>query len=624
MTSTVSSNNKNFTRLYQWAFARNKRIMIVFSLLMVTGIMIVLFRQTLTNDVEAFEQIGAGSIVFAQVGAVLFSIISSSLTFSFLHNKRSTDMFGAIPATRSTLYFAHLLGGMTAVSIPFTAGCLGTMLLTCRSVKYLTIDLAFILFGLMNIAAIYSFSALVAYCCGTTRDSTIINFAVNAIYVGVVVIFINIADFMIPGLYFDHSFYTPVLTLFSPMLFSFFFDYYVFADQATAIWSMVIWSILYTLVVVLLGNYTAKTRKAETAQSEFNVKWLPVVIKIGMSVLSGSFAGIITTASLMHGFSNMYTFAFWYIIIGFVTLFIFHLIFARGLKGKFVPTLIAYACTTAGVLGLIFAMSSGLGIDTYVPDVSNIKSVTFSRETYYDPENIETITEIHRLIIEGVQKERPRPYFLGNSGNYHDGNSDYTPEKYPVLDHTDFSFSYTKKIGFTTDRKYTLSVYNGRYYDFQKLKQLLEKLCHSAEYKQLIKSSLWESESARRYGVLPENITLTSYDYRTNNSSYVQSNVVHLRTNEEFVEGLYKALKADILADDRFYLKVFGEKYYPFSTYIGYHYAVLEVFYGSDQPGRVFEGDYGTYVTPAKKNIRVIITDDYTNTLNYIETYETQ
>ena len=156
MTSTTSSSNKNFAKLFKWAFARNKSIIIVYSILMVIGIIIDLYiTSVVTRDssnynpidmeIRANGTLGNVSIMIAQLGAVLLSIISAVHTFSFLHNKRSTDMFGSIPATRTTLYFSHLLAGIVSVSIPFTAGSLAVTGFTCRSLTFLGYDLMIIL-----------------------------------------------------------------------------------------------------------------------------------------------------------------------------------------------------------------------------------------------------------------------------------------------------------------------------------------------------------------------------------------------------------------------------------------------------------------------------------------------
>ena len=246
MTSTTSSKNNHFGKLFKWAFVRNNSIMIVFSVLMVVGIVIDLYAITkIATNVNhnmnnaqtintTIEQGGYISIFIAQIGAILFSLVSATHTFSFLHNKRSTDMFGAIPSTRGTLYFSHLAGGILSVVIPFTVGSLIVTVMTCRSADAVIADLCYIIFGLICIVAVYSFSVLIVYCCGTKLDSNIIILGANAIYIGVITVFWSIASSMIPGNSFEQLFNTPVITLFCPMGFGYFLDFYYFGGQITA------------------------------------------------------------------------------------------------------------------------------------------------------------------------------------------------------------------------------------------------------------------------------------------------------------------------------------------------------------------------------------------------------
>ncbi len=651
MTSTTSSKNKHFGRLFKWAFARNKTIMIVFAVLMAVGIVIDLYGMTkisaFSSDdqlISAYGQIGYFSILIAQTGAILFSLISASHTFSFLHNKRSTDMFGAIPATRSTLFFSHLAGGCTSVAIPFAAGSLAVTAFTCRTVDMLAMDICFILFGIISIAAIYSFSALIAYCCGTKLDTAIIVLGANAIYIGVVTIFWSLATSMIPGSSFEHILNTPVMTLLSPICFGYFLDIYYLGGQTTALWTTLIWSTIYIAGIVFLGSFAAKRRRAETAQSEFNVKWLPTVIKVGISVLGGGFAGMIAAYSFSAGSSGIFVFSFWYILVGFVSFIILHLIFSRGFKGKFLPSLIAYVCTTAVSIGLVLLLTTGMGIDTYIPSASNISRIEFggylySGELYSfsDPENIETITEIHKLITDGIQKEYKRPYRIGSTDierkyNY---SVDYTysneiEEKYPLTSNTYFVFTYHKKVGFTTNRSYAVGNFNSEYYDFDKLEELLKKLYSSDEYKKAVTPVLWNEEGVKRNGKLPKSVKLTRYNaemiygYNDENPvyTYTPDDFAHnLSTDEGFLNGLFDAMRKDVLADknyDRYLL--FGSDYIlngsniPGKPY-GDGYLGIEIVY----PDSINDFVRSPYVLSDSKTINLTIPEKYTNTISYLE-----
>ncbi len=614
MTSTISSANKNFAKLCKWAFGRNKALMIVFSVLMLVGIAIdIQALITISNSEtvgynDSIGIVGYGSLLVAQLGAACFAIISAIHTFNFLHDKRSTDMFGAVPATRSTLYFSHLLGGITAVSIPFTVGSFIVMALTCRTTQYFITELGFILMGIVSIAAVYSFTALIAYCCGTSLDSTIITIGANVIYMGVIFIFIAVACTMIPGLSGNNLLFdTPFVTLFAPVGFSVFFDAYSTLGQPTATWTIVIWSILFTAGMILLGNYAAKTRKAETAQNEFNIKWLPIVIKAGISILAGSFAGMTAVSSQNAGFSNMFIFSFWYIITGLAAFIILHLVFSRGTKVKLLPSLLAYAGTTAAVLVFLFAMTTGLGIDTYIPAESNVNSIAFQDDSieYKDPENIKTIMEIHRLVMEGTLEDAPHPYYIGID-HYYDRNTYYGTDyesEYPLTFRTSFDFKYNKKFGFTTERTYY--VHSSRAgtpkYDYEKIEALLKKLYNSDEYKKLFHPELWKEEGVERNHQLPiiANINIMGYSEKTEN--YFPRGDINLKTDEKFLNGLVDTLKKDILADKEYYKSVT-------SGYMGDRYYCLHIRYGDDN----------SFTNPFRETISVWVFESYTNTLNYL------
>ena len=49
---------------------------------------------------------------------MLFTLLVSVFMFSYLHKKRSVDMFGALPVSRRTLFFSRYLAGLTILLVP--------------------------------------------------------------------------------------------------------------------------------------------------------------------------------------------------------------------------------------------------------------------------------------------------------------------------------------------------------------------------------------------------------------------------------------------------------------------------------------------------------------------------
>lgn len=652
MTSTTSSNNKKaFSVLYKWAFKRNKFITVIFSILMALGVILDLYTMSEMSNVDylgasttiakEYSSIGYASMIIAQGGAMFFTLISALLTFSFLHNKRSVDMFGALPTTRTTTLISHLLGGMSAVAAPYFIGSLVVMGITCRTLEYFIFDLLVLLGGIIGIAAAYVFTTLIAYCCGTTLDTTIITIAVNAIFAGTVGLFWGIAAEIIPGIDFENVISTPLITLLSPYAFCFFGDFYYMATEYSAYILLMIWNVLFTIGVFFLTLFAAKNRKAEIAQSEFDVKWLPIAIKAGGSIVCGGFIGTIAATTSDSGYANMIIYTFWYLLISFAAFFILHILFTRGRKGTFKKSFIVYVAVTVVSLGLTFALTSGLGIDTYVPAASNVRSVIFDYSTEFkDPENIEIITEIHKCIAEGLHSEYEYPYYLGNDTikydyyNSYDSSPTYgttksMKEKYPLTNRTSFNIRYMKKIGFRTDRDYYLYADQMKYYDFDKIEGLLRKLYNSDEWKQSSNRVIWDKEIRAKYApseapvltymqYIPETVgdADASYGYY-NNFGYSTVGSITLPKDEKFINGLYDAIAKDILADKEYYKNAasFMHSDDP-SISIGDTYYTLSVRYERlDDKLAATEFRYNNFGL----DVGVPIHEDYTNTLKYLE-----
>ncbi len=647
MTSTTSSNNR-FSLLYKWAIRRNKPIIIVFSILMAVGILIDINGLTFTVapdfSQEAVEDarstIGLVSLIIAQIGAVVVSLISSLITFSFLHNKRSVDMYGSMPAKRETVFLSHLLGSMTAVGAPYIAGSLIVIGLT-SSGESLGHFLMILLSGILGIAASCTFTALIAYCCGTSVDTLITAIGVNAIYAGTVGLYWMLMSNMIPGVNFENFLTSPFIVLLCPYAFCFFADAYHIADENTSFAILIIWMIVFTAGVFALALLMSKRRKAETAQSGFAVGWIPQIIKAGASIVCGGLVGGIAGISSDAGISSMFQFVIWYIIVGAAAFAIIHIIIERGFKKGIRKGIIIYTCTTAVFLMSVLALTTGLGIDKYVPDPDNVRSARLNYdEPVTDPENIKTVTEIHRLIADGIHNSHLRPYYINNDsmyGNYsyytESGDDDSSKMYYPLTRRCDFDFSYKKKIGFSTSREYYLypDKYFATIYDFDSIEKLLQKYYSSDEYKRSQNAALWADDIPEWITVDKDSQPLLTYEkYRGitkigDDDGYYGSNyfIVKEETlpyNKKFLSGLYVALRKDILADKEYYTQILDPDNTDNDALYGDGYIRLDVNYKYSEydvyRGNIFY-DHNEYADYAS-GVHVVIKDSYSNTLKYL------
>ncbi len=656
MTLTTFS-SKQFKPLYAWALKRNKIIALVFAFfLLLFGPVLDLY----CISVDDFtEELGMISLVIFDMISALFTLISALKTFSFMHNKRSVDLYGALPSNRTTLFISHLLGGITAISLPYLVISILTIGIACRSADTFKFGLFSIAANLLMIIAAYTFTALIAYCCGTLVDTAIISFALNAIWIGMVGIYYILLDDMIPGIDFDSIIGSPTITALSPYGFSLCASGFYAAEELPTAISIIVWNIIFIVCTFFLTLYVANKRRSEVSQNGFAVKWLPIVVQAGASVVAGGIIGMIAAETAESGYGNMIVFSFWFVITGFAAFIVLYIIFNRGFKGKKLPSVITYVCTMAVSISLLFGLTYGLGIDTYVPSPSTIKKVSIDYEPYVftNPENIKTITEIHKVIAQGIRKSEDYPYFLGYTHTdyynydypvYDEEYDDYAndtfktydepeaaydtmiePEwypdslqtQYPYVDYLNYKFKYTRKIGLAVIRGYYISPTkaNNKCYDLKKLNELSRKLVSSQEFKEQNVSALYDSD-------LIENITSIDLTYQRHSNNYgddyFTTGTARLSTYPDITSPLFEALKEDIAADESFVpTESWGDIPSYFSRCIGKQYIEFKITYNkSDNNTYNYEVDR----IPTNTNTRImtiIVKPTYTNTMKLLNEY---
>ena len=662
MTLTTFS-SKQFKPLYKWSLKRNTKIAIVFTFLLIL-LGPILDMYCISID-DFTEEIGLVSLIIFEALSALFTLISAMKTFSFLHNKRSVDLFGALPSNRTTLCISHLLGGITAISIPYIVAAVLTIGIAVRSGEYFRFALFSILANILMIIAAYTFTALIAYCCGTIVDTAIITLAVNGIWVGMVCIYYMLLEEMIPGIDFDNIVATPILIAFSPYGFSVAASAFYSAFESPTAVSIIIWNLIYIIGVFFLTLFVANKRKSEVSQNGFAVKWLPIVVQAGASVVAGGIIGVIAAETAGNGYGNMYIFSFWFVIIGFVAFAALYIIFNRGFKGKKLASIITYICTMIVSVSLLFGLTYGLGIDTYVPSPSTIKKVDFGYGglEFKNPENIKTLTEIHKVIAQGVRLEEEYPYYMGYENSYYNyidepvyndiaedtyrtydepdmiydyessansiapynygynyGYNSDCNKKYPYVDYLSYRFNYTRKIGFAVQRTYNISPYDGEYYDINKLNELSKKLVSSQEYKEQELSVLYDPKTPDRITSLELNYMVSSANFGSNNNYYNQGSA-NLSTYSEVMNPFLEALKEDIAADESFvpcseatssYNDSFNSY---FAKYLGDRYMVLKMTYLNPNYGKD-QYDRSTTLTES-----FVIKSSYTKTIELLSEY---
>ena len=202
MTSTTSSKLKEGRSFFLWSLYTGKTAMIIYLALLtfmctvVTVFGLGLSLQT-SPDHSALVWEGAAVITasITEALAFVFTFVFSIKEFSYLHNKRKTDMFGALPASRRTIFFSKLAAVIVQSTVPmilimtFLAvmnggkvdGILDIIRLTendfeATNLWYLTLK---IFVGLVANAV---FMGFLSVCCGKTADKVLSYIIINEAY----------------------------------------------------------------------------------------------------------------------------------------------------------------------------------------------------------------------------------------------------------------------------------------------------------------------------------------------------------------------------------------------------------------------------------------------------------
>ncbi len=507
MTSTISCNSKThqFLSMYLWSMRKNMATIITYSLFLLFSFpLLLLFYNTLTaaNIIDRADfLIEANNTVYPIIfGCILmlFTLLVSVFMFSYLHKKRSVDMFGALPVSRRTLFFSRYLAGLTILLVPLllvTGVCIPMCLPHTEAIwALLNAMLCLVIATVVS----YTFTAFIAVCCGTTADMVISVLAINGLYPAAVGICQLMSTTILPG----------VITEFNPSVVA----YTAFSPYVTGITSalsgtsryngttlfempgqLLCWFILaaacFAGCVVL-----SRRRKAESAQAGFAFRLPAVVVRFIACVTIGLLFGLIF-GSISTGVRdvNVMQQHLWFVIglvIGsFITHMVVTFIYNRGVKG-FLKSLIPYGVLLAIVLAGYSIIVTGLfGCDVYVPKADEVKSVrfvvnssvtdsannndmVFDSAKFEDKEQIEEVVALHSEITEGLRDKLGYPYMLysgSNSYGYGD-EGQYNLKK--------ISMEYTFQNGSTVLREYK----EGQY-DLEEISGSVQKLLSSEEYK---------------------------------------------------------------------------------------------------------------------------------------------
>lgn len=507
MTSTISCNSKarQFFSMYLWSMRKNAATIITYSLFLLFSYpLLLLFYNTLTaanildrTDVLLESNATIYPFIFGGI-LMLFTLLVSVFMFSYLHKKRSVDMFGALPMSRRTLFFSRYLAGLTILLVPLLAATGVSVLMCLPHTGAVWALLNAMLCLVISTIVSYTFTAFIAVCCGTTADTVISVLAINGLYPAAVGICQLMSTSILPGVVTEFNPSVVAYTAFSPYVTGIssaitstarYDNTNIFEMPGQLLWWFILAAACFAGCVVL-----SRRRKAESAQAGFAFRLPAVVVRFIACVTIGLLFGLIF-GSISTGVRDVSVMQhhLWFVVGLVIGSFITHLvvtfIYNRGVKG-FLKSLIPYGVLVAVVLAGYSVIVTGLfGSDVYVPKADEVKSVRFvvnasvtdsvsnndmvvEAARFEDKEQIEQVVALHGEITGGLRERIGYPYTL-YSGSISHGEGDegqYNLKK--------ISMEYTLQNGSTVLREYKEGQYG-----LGEISGMVQKLTLSEEYK---------------------------------------------------------------------------------------------------------------------------------------------
>ncbi len=420
------------------------------------------------NALRTFELIGPANVyngfavVFFTGMSLIVPVVMATNLFGYMQNKRSVDVYHALPLTRSELYLATSAAGITLIWAPMllnfllVAGC--ALLVGGQSIGMIFLEL---LCWMVITFVIFALTAFAAVNVGTTFDTAIFSMGLNASLAAVYMTVIAIGSAFLYGFYeIDNGMLvayrlSPVALMIGRQTLGRGVNAAKMLQEnniAIALW------FIAGIVVFVIGMFVYKRRRSEQAESVGNLGPLQLFMRsvgtlVGGAVLGAIFCGV-------FGFETSKAVFLASVAVGaLITYFIGDVMLTRTVRSipRALPTALA---TTLGVCLLVGGvMYGGFGYEKRVPGAESVASVAldsystryanepslyedYSRTySFSDPESIALIISAHQAQVQA-----------------HDANK----AALDIEDSFDGSLrvTYTLKNGKTLSRRY-YGLYNG-------------------------------------------------------------------------------------------------------------------------------------------------------------------
>lgn len=459
------------------------------------------------------------------------AVIVAMLTFSYLFQSRSCNMFHALPINREQLFFSNLISGLCFLLIPlivtfFIMMVIGS-LFQCLDLAALTHWLgATVLISIF----FYSFAVFCAMFTGNILALPIFYLILNFLTVCVE----YMIGYLLSGLLYGYSNIGSTKTdMFSP-------GYYIlknmFVENTTKGSYKTNWNFLWiyaiaAFVLILVSLFIYKRRKVETAGDYVCIKSVKPIFLYGFSFcFSICFSLFILKVlnsnngylSFMPLFITMFIGGFFgYFIAKMILLKSFRVI-REGFRG--------WLCYSFIIIALMFFINSDVfGITSWVPKAEDVSSVSYNisyknANLNNDSKNAQDIINIHKSIIESkdiiLEDSKKTSLGIDNICNNY------------------ISFIYKLKNGKKVSRYYSFSIDRNKNYKEGSIYDKLEQFTNNPE--QILATSFPSIQTPKQLNAINIDYCTTSNQVKTDSITGKDALLVYNAIIKDIKDGNIK------------------------------------------------------------------------------------
>ncbi len=563
MTSKTSSIKwgKELRETYVWSLKRSRGMMALMTALLFLALPAVLLFALANANIRMDEMTLNAYSIASQYASVfedavrisvpmlavpvcaLFTILFAVQLFRYIHQKRSVDLFHALPVRRSAMLTGRILAGLTALFVPLLLNTgVAAVIALCFDIQdkgTQIADLFVKILGLLLVlTAAFLFCTLMAVCTGTTLDMVLSVIGVNIAYPILVYSSFYLISCLLPGFSMSVDVNVTLIAALSPFT-AFFLAPEIIRSPDAA--SFFVWWAIFSVFLAVLCVYLYRRRKSESAENTFAFQIPKGLIRFLITAVGGFALGFI----LFWYYSSTVNFLIGMLLGSLAAHIVVEAIYSRGFS-RMLRSFAGYAVFLGAFIVFYGVVCTGaFGYVDRMPQLDEIESVSFENYTYYQefgsdsfviqgeryenlatlsptirqPEELKKVLSFHRAVID-FQREAGYPYRMSRSGNVH------------------YNITYNLKNGSVFHREY--SMYNESNYrdPSEELQVLSREIVNSEEYK---------TSGNLLFYLEPEEISqveVQNYDKEEGTTSKTY------RLNGEQKEELLAALRQDTLEMD--------------------------------------------------------------------------